>query len=63
MDFDDIDWIQAADQYVIVHAGAKRYLLRETLEFARRHTHQSLRRRAMTRSRRALEALLPNHRR
>ena len=38
-------------------------LLRETLEFARRHTHQSLRRRAMTRSRRALEALLPNHRR
>ena len=38
-------------------------LLRETLEFARRHTHQSLRHRAMTRSRRALEALLPNHRR
>ncbi|MGW4930944.1 sugar phosphate isomerase/epimerase family protein [Agromyces sp. NPDC004153] len=38
-------------------------LLRETLEFARRHTHQSLRRRAMTRSRRALEALRPNHRR
>ena len=38
-------------------------LLRETLEFARRHTHQTLRRRAMTRSRRALESLLPNHRR
>lgn len=36
-------------------------LLRETLEFARRHTHQSLRRRAMTRSRRALEALRQNH--
>ena len=31
VDFDDIDWIQAADQYVIVHAGAKQYLLRESL--------------------------------
>jgi two-component system, LytTR family, response regulator len=29
--FDDIDWIQAADQYVIVHVGAKEYLLRESL--------------------------------
>jgi len=38
-------------------------LLRETLDFARRHTHQSLRRRALARSRRALEALRPGHRR
>ncbi len=30
--FDDIDWIQAADQYVIVHAGPKEYLLRESLQ-------------------------------
>ena len=37
-------------------------LLRETLEFARTHTHQTRRRRAMTRSRRALEAILPGHR-
>ncbi|MDQ0575816.1 sugar phosphate isomerase/epimerase family protein [Agromyces albus] len=37
-------------------------LLRETLEFARTHTHQSKRRRALTRSRRALEALLPGSR-
>jgi hypothetical protein len=37
-------------------------LLRETLEFARTHTHQSRRRRAMTRSRRALESILPGHR-
>ena len=37
-------------------------LLRETLEFARTHTHQTRRRRAMTRSRRALEAILPSHR-
>jgi two-component system LytT family response regulator len=29
--FDDIDWIQAADQYVIVHVGAKEYLMRESL--------------------------------
>ena len=32
VNFDDIDWIQAADQYVIVHAGAKEHLLRESLE-------------------------------
>ena len=31
VNFDEIDWIQAADQYVIVHAGAKEYLLRESL--------------------------------
>jgi two-component system, LytTR family, response regulator len=31
VNFDDIDWIQAADQYVIVHAGTKEYLLRESL--------------------------------
>ena len=37
-------------------------LLRETLEFARTHTHQTRRRRAMTRSRRALESILPGHR-
>lgn len=29
--FDDIDWIEAADQYVIVHVGATEYLLRESL--------------------------------
>ena len=28
---DDIDWVEAADQYVVVHAGAKRHLLRESL--------------------------------
>lgn len=37
-------------------------LLRETLEFARVHTHQTRRRRAITRSRRALEALRPGRR-
>lgn len=31
VNFEEIDWIQAADQYVIVHAGAKEYLLRESL--------------------------------
>jgi two-component system LytT family response regulator len=31
VNFDDIDWIQAADQYVVVHAGPKEYLLRESL--------------------------------
>lgn len=36
-------------------------LLRETLEFARRHTHQT-RRPMLTKSRRALEALRPGHR-
>lgn len=30
--FDDIDWIEAADQYVIVHAGEKAHLLRESLQ-------------------------------
>jgi len=28
----DIDWIQAADQYVMLHVGAKEYLLRESLQ-------------------------------
>ena len=32
VDFDDIDWIQAADQYVVIHAGPKEYLLRESLQ-------------------------------
>jgi two-component system, LytTR family, response regulator len=32
VDFDEIDWIQAADQYVVVHVGAKEYLLRESLQ-------------------------------
>jgi two-component system LytT family response regulator len=32
VDFVDIDWIEAADQYAIVHAGAKRHLLREPLQ-------------------------------
>jgi two-component system LytT family response regulator len=32
VDFDHITWIQASDQYVLVHAGAKEYLLRETLQ-------------------------------
>lgn len=32
VDFDDIDWIQAADQYVVVHAGPKEHLLRESLQ-------------------------------
>jgi two-component system, LytTR family, response regulator len=27
----DVDWIEAADNYVKLHAGAKEYLLRETL--------------------------------
>ncbi len=31
VNFDDIDWIQAADQYVILHVGAKEHLLRESL--------------------------------
>jgi two-component system, LytTR family, response regulator len=31
VDVDEIDWIQAADNYVTVHAGGREYLLRETL--------------------------------
>jgi two-component system, LytTR family, response regulator len=31
VDFDAIDWIEAADQYVVLHVGAKEYLLREAL--------------------------------
>jgi two-component system, LytTR family, response regulator len=29
---DEIDWIQAADQYVMIHAGSREYLLRESLQ-------------------------------
>lgn len=29
---DEIDWIEAADQYVIVHAGRKDYMLRQTIQ-------------------------------
>jgi two-component system, LytTR family, response regulator len=32
VDFDDIDWIQAADQYVTLHVGSKEYLMRESLQ-------------------------------
>ena len=32
VDFDEIDWIQAADHYVTLHVGPKEYLLRESLE-------------------------------
>jgi two-component system, LytTR family, response regulator len=32
VNFEDIDWLQAADQYVILHVGAKEYLLRESLQ-------------------------------
>jgi two-component system LytT family response regulator len=32
VNFDDIDWIQAADQYAILHVGAKEYLLRDSLQ-------------------------------
>ena len=32
VNFDDIDWIQAADQYVVLHAGAKEFLLRESMQ-------------------------------
>ena len=28
---DEVDWLEAADNYVMVHAGAERHLLRETL--------------------------------
>lgn len=31
IDFEAIDWIEAADQYVVLHAGGKEYLLREAL--------------------------------
>lgn len=31
VEFQHIDWIEAADQYVILHVGAKEYLLREAL--------------------------------
>lgn len=30
--FDDIDWIEAADQYVTVHAGAKALMMRQSLQ-------------------------------
>lgn len=29
---DEIDWIEAADYYVQIHAGARSYLLRETMQ-------------------------------
>jgi two-component system, LytTR family, response regulator len=32
VDFDEIDWIEAADQYVVVHAGTKEHLLRESMQ-------------------------------
>jgi two-component system LytT family response regulator len=32
VDFDQVTWIQASDQYVLIHAGAKEYLLRESLQ-------------------------------
>lgn len=32
VNFDDIDWIQASDQYVVVHVGSREYLLRESLQ-------------------------------
>ncbi|OFW05285.1 MAG: hypothetical protein A3H96_07540 [Acidobacteria bacterium RIFCSPLOWO2_02_FULL_67_36] len=32
VNFDEIDWIQAADQYVIVHVAGKEHLLRESLQ-------------------------------
>lgn len=31
VDFDAIEWIEAADQYVILHVGPKEHLLRESL--------------------------------
>ena len=31
IDVEAIDWIQAADNYVVVHSGGREYLLRETL--------------------------------
>jgi two-component system LytT family response regulator len=31
LEAEDIDWLQAADNYVVVHAGGREYLLRETL--------------------------------
>ena len=31
IDAADIDWLQAADNYVLVHSGGREYLLRETL--------------------------------
>jgi len=31
LDAGDIDWLQAADNYVLVHSGGREYLLRETL--------------------------------
>lgn len=31
VDVEDIDWIQAADNYVTVHARGREHLLRETL--------------------------------
>jgi two-component system, LytTR family, response regulator len=29
---DDIDWVEAADYYVEIHAGARSYLMRETMQ-------------------------------
>jgi two-component system, LytTR family, response regulator len=31
VDWSDVDWIEAADNYVTLHVGAREYLLRETL--------------------------------
>ena len=31
MDWNDVDWIEAADNYVTLHVGAREYLLRDTL--------------------------------
>jgi two-component system LytT family response regulator len=32
VDFDDIEWIQATDQYVTLHVATKEYLMRESLQ-------------------------------
>jgi len=31
VDWHDVDWIEAADNYVTLHVGAREYLLRDTL--------------------------------
>jgi two-component system, LytTR family, response regulator len=42
IDVDAIDWIQAADNYVTVHAAGREYLLRETLATLERQLDPSL---------------------
>lgn len=39
---EEIDWVEAADSYIVIHCGAKRHLLRETMNWAERNLDPKL---------------------